>query len=302
MAIYNLHGEELIHAYNVSGEELDYAYNLSGERIFSRKPPGVDYDDWTLFGGDWCKVTLNALQGFEVYDNVIFQFRSNPDGTMTTIDKSTNQIIAQDIAAGTGHGNGAQFSDIFYSASDEFPLLYVVPLNTDYVHVNRVTRTTSELVSRYYCPRSSVGYVSGVCLDNANRIMYLLGYTMSDVYSDHDGTNKTVITKWDLNDVTDNGNNTFAPVLLDRYERDFIYCLQGTQYHDGMLWIASGSGTGAAGLTQYIYALDPATGEILHAIDFGIRTEIEGVTFISDTELIFNLQGGTYKKITFAKY
>ena len=164
------------------------------------------------------------------------------------------------------------------------------------VYINRVTTTTSTLVKTLSFPLDKTGYYAALCLDIENGIAYMVGYSKQNYLTDDSGTNKTVISKWDLTDLTANQDGSYTPAYISSVEREFIYVMQGQQFHDGMLWISSG-GTNVRG---YIYALDPSTGELLYTVDTESTTEIEGLAFISDYEMVFGLQGGAYKLVTFA--
>ena len=164
------------------------------------------------------------------------------------------------------------------------------------VYINRVTTTSSQLIKTLTFPLEKTGYYAGASIDFENHILYMLGYSEQNYQTDDGGNNKTVISKWDLSNLTDNGDNTFTPEFISSYERPFIYVMQGQQFHDGMIWVASG-GTNVRG---YVYALDPSDGSLLYTIDTNTTTELEGIAFISYKEMVFGLQGGVYKKVTFA--
>lgn len=299
MAIYGVNGLELANAYDVNGLELNAAYAKDGTLVYAKAQPiipSVNYENWTQQTGTWCSVSgIGTPQGFDIHNGIIFQMTSNPNGRMATIDSATKTLINSGIVGESGHGNSAVFSTEYYAEGDEYPLLYV-PVG-EYVNVLRVTTSTSEMVRRYYIPRSVTGYGSGCFIDDANHVLYFISYTENDWYSDQDGANKTVLTKWNLSDVTDLGSGTYAPRLMAKVVRDFILCMQGTHFHDGMLWIASG-GTNTE---QHIYALHPVTAEILHDIHLNGSTETEGVVFLSNTEMIYSQINGRYYKVTFAE-
>ena len=198
------------------------------------------------------------------------------------------------------HGDSATFSDEFYNVSDEFPLLYVTADTTPaLIYVDRINRSSSSLIRTLKFP-ASAGYYGAGAFDFQNNICWLLAYSKNNYQTDDGGTNKTVVSKWDLSNLTDNGDSTYTPAFIEQYERDFIYVMQGLTYHDGIIWISSGY----PGHNAYVYGMNPDTGVIEHTIDFNTTTEIEACQFIYDSVtqdwyMLAGFQGGLYKKVTF---
>lgn len=295
--IYSKNGASLNSAYGVAGNSRDLAYSKNGEIVF-RKNTDVDYSSYSI--SNFCSVSISQMQGFDIFSGYIFQFRANSStvsNIMCTINSQTSSIIQNNILASSDHGDSASFSNEHYEQGDDFPLLYVTAdTNPAKVYINRVTTTTSELVKTLSFPLMGTGYYAALCLDSENAVAYMVGYSEQNYQTDDGGNNKTVISKWDLTDLTLNQDGTYTPAFISALERPFIYVMQGQQFHDGMLWIASGY----VGQRGYIYALDPATGDLLYTVDTATTTEVEGLSFISPYEMVFGLQGGTYKKVTFS--
>lgn len=292
MAIFAVNARPLSSAYSVSGAELLSAYDKSGGIVFTK----TDYS--TYQKTQFLSVGISATQGFDIYNGVIFQFvtPTSAGNKMTTANTSTASIIASQIACASDHGDSASFSDEFYASGDSFPLLYVTSdTNPAKVYVNRVTTTSSQLVKTLSFPLDKAGYYAALCLDVENSIAYMVGYSKQNYQTDDSGTNKTVISKWDLSSLAENQDGSFTPAFLSRIERPFIYVMQGQQFHDGMLWIASGG----SNYNGYVYALDPSNGELLYSVNSGTTVEIEGIAWISNNEMITGHQGGTYYKFTF---
>lgn len=298
MAVYGLSGNTLSSVFGIEGAELQTAYDVDGNVVFSKGSQQIDYTNYAI--SNYCTVSLSPTQGFDIHNGTIFQFLANSSSVnnrMATINAQAQSIINNNISATSDHGDSASFSSEYYAAEDDYPLLYVTAdTNPGKVYVNRVTQTSSQLVKTYVFPLAQAGYYAALCLDEENGIMYMVGYSEQNYQTDDGGNNKTVISKWDMTNVTDNGDGTYTPAFVSAIERPFIYIMQGQQYHDGMLWIASGG----SNYNGYIYALDPDNGNLLYTINTNTTTEVEGLSFISDTEMIFGLQGGTYKKVTFA--
>lgn len=215
---------------------------------------------------------------------------------MTTANFGTGSIITSNIDITSDHGDCATFSRTKYANSDTYPLLYVSADTSPYIFINRVTDTSAELVKTYKMSYEVAGYHFCGTYDWDNNIMYTIGTVKDDYISPTD--NPCIVCKWDLSNETDNGDGTFTPALLSTYQRPFIYVMQGEQYHDGYIWIGSGYGTG----TQYIYAMNPDTGNIEYTLKMPITTEIEGLSWQKENDIdymVVGFQGGKYYKVTF---
>lgn len=302
MSVYNIDGDVINSLYDVSGSLLNNSYDLNGNIVYTKGMPIIDYDDYTMT--PLYSISVQNCQGIAVYNDVLFQFRAS--GTSITdkvclFDFTDGSDILRNMTIKSDHGDSATFSKEFYANSDEFPLLYVTAdTSPAKVYINRITRSASTLIKTLSFPQSA-GYYGASAFDWDNDICYLLSYKQNNYLSDNSGANTTVISKWDLSDLTDNGDGTYTPAFISQYERDFIYCMQGLAFHDGMIWIASGY----TNSSQYVYAMNPNNGEILHTILFNDTIEIEGVQFIYDNNaqsyyLVTGQQGGIYKKYIFA--
>lgn len=294
--IYDVQGNPLNACYDVGGAALLSAYDAAGTEIYHAGEPTVDYSQYSI--SSMFSPSVSPMQGFDIYNGVIFQFLASGSvsNKMMTINAQTGAVINGNISAASDHGDSASFSNTFYAESDDFPLLYVTAdTNPAKVYVNRVTESSSTLIQTLSFPLDKAGYYAALCLDVENQIAYMVGYSEQNYQTDDGGNNKTVISKWDLSNLTANQDGSYTPAYVSSVERAFIYVMQGQQFHDGMLWISSG-GTNVRG---YVYALDPATGELLYTVDSESTTEIEGIAFTSPYEMVFGLQGGTYKKVIF---
>lgn len=297
MAVYKIDGTAISTLYNIANSPLSVAYDVQNNVVFNQEGPQCDYSRYTK--ANYCTVSLSPTQGFDIYNGIIFQFMANNSisNRMATINASTSTILNNNISAVSDHGDSASFSAEFYDSADEYPLLYVTAdTNPAKVYINRVTPSSSQLIKTLSFPIDKAGYYSALCLDTANNIAYMVGYSEQNYLTDGGGTNKTVISKWDLSNLTENQDGSFTPEYISGIQRPFIYVMQGQQYHDGMLWISSG-GTNVRG---YVYALDPDTGELLYTVDTESTTELEGLSFLSLNEMVYGLQGGRYYLVTFA--
>lgn len=296
MSIYDKDGNSLTYAYDKDGNRLTYAYDKNGNVIFTAGE-AVDYDTYSI--ADYLTINISNSQGFDIYNDTMFQFRATGStiaDIMNVYDITSGSAITTGVAVDSDHGDSASFSDEFYNDSDAFPLLYVTSdTNPALVYVNRVATSSASLIRTLAFPIAQAGYYAAAACDFENDIIYMVGYTEQKYLTDDGGANKTLISKWDLSDLADNGDGTYTPLFISSLTRDFIYCTQGQQFHDGMIWVASGY-TNHAG---YIYAINPTTGNIEHTIDLNTTTEVEGLAWLDDNNIVVGYQGGTYQKITF---
>lgn len=290
MSVYNRHGTRLDQVFDRHGVSLNNAYDRNGNEVFTRyKPVYTEYTEES-----YCSAYVNGSQGLDIYNGIAFQCYGT--GKLATIDLENNIVLNTNLSVASGHNNGASFSDEFYLPTDEFPLFYICADSNIVAH--RVTRSSSEQVKLFKYTGDNGLKIGdgGLGFDFENEVVYSFTYSTHSWTSTADD-NKVVVTKADFKNAIDNGDGTFTPIILRQYERPFIYCIQSPHFHDGLFWLPSGNG----GSSQHIYGMNPETGEIVYTINVGSTTEIEGVSFISDFEMVYGLLSGGYRKITFGK-
>ena len=298
MSIYNCNGTVITSIYDYAGQYINSGYDVDGNVMFQ----ACDYDTYTI--STLYTINVTNCQSIAIDNDVLFQLiarGSSIHDKVCLFNFADGSDIIRDMAIESDHGNSASFSPTYYDANDEFPLIYVTAdTNPAKIYVDRVTRNSATLIKTLAFPMSA-GYLGSGAYDWNRNLCYLVSYKLNKYLSDEGGTNKVVVSKWDLTTLTDNGNGTYTPSFISQYVRDFIYCMQGITYHDGLIWIASGY----TNTEQYIYAIDPADGALRHTIHLDDSIEIEGLQFVFDSDLhtyylVVGQQDGLYKKITFA--
>lgn len=293
MSIYSKNGVLLSNVFGVSGANLVRAYSKSGEVVFS-KQIGPDYNNPTItnIGGS---VAASNTQGVEAYDGILFVWNGGNTLRLYNLATSSLESISSITTTISSHGNDLSFSTEFYSESDEFPLLYVNASQCLRIQHNGNTWSAT------YLWRLRTPGVYGMEIADAfdGNTLITIGYSEAQyTYTD---TNKLIIAKWDMTDLTDNGDGTYTPKLLTTVTRDWLECLQGASYHDGYLWVASGLGN--TGNKGHIYALNTNTGAIAFDIDTGDTREIEGLAWAYSNAdgwyMVFGQVGIGFRKITF---
>lgn len=298
--------------YNSKGEITTSAYLDTGERVvgtvYESDGDPVQIIDSSLYSNP----TINTLftlsvfpmQAFAVFGGTMFQFKANSENTikdvMDVINISTGSKISTDVSITAGHGNSACFSTEYYDQSDAYPLLYVTDHDTpdmSIIYVNRVTTNGAQLVKTYKFPLDRTGFYAQAVIDSANEIIYMIGSSKMNITT-AGSDSKTIISKWDYSNSTyDETDGRYTPAFVSALETDFFVINQGIALFNGYVWIVSWDYVNNA---NYIAVINPTTGAVVQIIDLNISDECEGIAFISSNEAIIGVQGGTYKKLTFA--
>lgn len=279
--IYSIDGTPLNAAYNKIGESLSAAYDIDGNQIFSAELV-PDYTKYRIL--PFLNVAL--WQGMDIHGDVMAVW--NGQQSVILRELATGNEIATVNTGITSHGNDITFTDEYYDPSDEFPILCIGTYN-----FCRITRNSATQVMKITFPANGHDMAYGCVFDG--NIMYALGYANGYTYSEG---NYIRIMKLDMSDLTDNGNGTFSPAVLDTVDRDWLPCIQGASFHDGMIWIACGMSYPAN-----VYGLDADTGEILVDIDLVRNGELEGLAWAyNDTDdwyAVVGQKGQGFRKIVF---
>lgn len=303
MSLYDVNGNALQGAFDLSGNSLQIAYDINGNPIGGINPIPLDYSSYTTT--DLFTYAGNGFNGFDVYDGIIFQIMANDK--LYLFDLSDGSAIKTAMTIKSDHGDSASFSGERYQPSDAYPLLYVTSdTNPAKVYVNRITENATTLVKTLSFPLDKAGYYAAAAYDYVHRTLYMVGYMQQNYQTDDGGNNKTIVSKWDMTNLTQNQDGSYTPAFVTRYFRDFIYVMQGQQFFDGYIWIASGYNNGG---NQYVYAMNPTDGTIEHTITLDDHIEVEGLAWVYDESenkywMLIGQQNGSaginYSRIEFA--
>lgn len=302
MSIYNVDGIETNIAYNIDGEELSSAYEVDGTEIPFVSPLPLDYSNYSTT--DLYTYVANGFNGFDVHEGVIAQLMANNKLYLFNLDDGS--AITTAMAITCSHGDSATFGKDYYASGDEFPLLYCTADTTPAViYINRITRGSATLIKTLKFS-SVAGYYGAGAYDFKNGICYVVAYSENSYTSDNGGSNKTLVTVWDLKTLNDNGDGTYMPAFIRQFQCPFIYVMQGLQFFDGYIWISSGYNNGGA---QHVYAMNPSDGVIEHTITLDDTIEVEGLAWVYDENtnkfwMLVGQQNGAkginYSRIDFA--
>lgn len=255
----------------VAGIKGSYAY--TGEKI----PSKMHY-----FGGE----TLLRMsydggvmtsQDIEVHGDYMFIGFSGTEKILV-YSLATKALVAE-MPVTTYHAGGMQFSGEYYASGDPFPLLYAGGEWSNKISVIRIQNSggvwSATEVRTLYIPTEQ-GH--GVCpsIDAKNNIMYGYAFGVESYYAPN---NYMVLTKWDLNRLTENADGTYTPALLSECECPYVGVTQGRKYLQGRIYLGVAS-TGSPHNAKFI-ALDAGTGDVVTTIDMTKVTtsEAEGLAY-----------------------
>ena len=281
--VYHKNGDMLAAIFLKNGAMANGAYDVNGNDIFGER----DYSRYeqyviTNIGG-------SVSQGCDIYGETLAVW--NGSNTVTLRDISTMNVIMTASATESNHGNDITFTDEFYSRADYYPLLFV---NGTFFY--RIDGNTLTLVRKIVLPTIDT-YNLHYGNEIVGHFMYAMGYKNNYTYS---AGNDIKIAIFDMSNLTDNGDGTFTPALVSSVNRDWLECIQGSSYHDGLLWIACGIG----GNPGHIYALEPSTGEIMVDINLTATGELEGLAWAYNATdgwyMVVGQRNIGFRKVTFS--
>lgn len=279
--IYSLSGTSINSAYEIDSNEIDFAYDLSGATVFERINPYEYYSISQIYNK-----SRDYSQGMDIYGNYMVIFRDS-DHCFLFVNMTTWEIdytVSTDV---NEHGNDISFSKAFYDTEDEFPLLFLNGQRSKglRIDINNLTATTIKTINA--TPTGSTWVVYGIAFNDDMTRYYTLGYNTNN-YSDSSGF--IFLETWDISESLEN------PTRLDSVIRAWFPCIQGMQYHDGLLWVASGMGDPVK-----VFALDLSDASIVKTVDLTRTGELEGIGwgYDQDTDKYFCVYGQVYNGITY---
>ena len=247
-----------------SGTPLDL--KIKNEYSVSQLIPYVDTN--ANAGGD-------TAQGVVIYGDYLFQFISDDKVRIYDISKKGEMVGAFSVPS-SGHGNTACFSDTKFDASDEFPLIYVSDI-TGYVREYRISTSSAVLVQTFKFDTSIFGLVPQMTLDNEHQVAYIVGV------DDPDAVTELTITACDMTNLTDNGDSTFTPAVIESYTvsmPSIPITAQGVKFLNKNIYFVSGA---MAGVDSTVFVISTTTKDLAAMLsDFpsDISTnELEDIAF-----------------------
>lgn len=310
MSVYKRDGSVLSSVYNKNGLELAYAYDKLGNVIHiagdtPTPEPRPDYSSYSYIQ-KWASKGISSTQGFGIYDDKVFWISKSGDSTVDSkcyvfnLSDGSQALASAYITAYTGHGN---------SISIDFPKMYsATAYSGGKVHISIFSNDflINTLDKTLMLPTATgdvTPYGCDACVDEIDKtILWSIHHTVAL----SDRTTPWKIRKWDLTNLTDNGDGTYTPLLLAdvplAQPANSPY-FQGCFMHDGILWYANGYSGASSG--AYVFGVNPDTGAVLYTIDCETTAEPEGVAWVEDDDavggyaLYVGFQGMVLRKYTF---
>ena len=244
----------------VAGEFGEHRY--SGEKI-SLKKHSISMEKISF-------TVPNRIENYEVMQagDMVNDTYVQAYGNYLQLYDFTAGTLSAEYAMNGGHANSLAFSDDYYAPTDDYPLLYVGAFNSPTVYINRITSNGITLIDTLVFPASQTGYCTNVAIDPVNKHLYMLGYSVNDP-SQVSGNN-VIVSKWDLNTLTDNGDNTHSPAFIKSFTLPVITYMQDCKFHDGKIFVLCGIGSD---YPTKVYVIDVSGERIANIID-SFTTEI----------------------------
>lgn len=268
-------------AWNLLKENRSATYKYSGERIDTRQgcfsvSPTVAKP---LVASNTGIGSAYAFQGCAYDEGVVFQGYS--DNGLELIDYADGTIIAN-FTTDTEHTNSIGFLKEKYDPSDEFHMAIIADGMSNRCRKARITRSSYTSLQTIVFPVATAGYYISTMVDALNDELYTIGYTENSYTSDPYGTNRMIFCRWNLNNMTDNGDSTYTPELLESFTTPFIYVLQGPCFYNGKLFVISSA---SLSTDTIMYVIDPVAKRICNVMTSfpgGIKTrETEAIYFFT---------------------
>lgn len=301
MSIYSINGIQLLSSYDLEAVSLSVAYDINGNVVFNAGGDTPDYTNYS-YTQKWASKGINNTQGFDIYDGKVFWIAKSGNNSVPAncyvwnLSDGSQAFDTAYITIYSGHGNSLDIVDgkAYTGTAYSPPTAYENTMASD---------LQTFTLAKTFDLSEDASYGHDVCIDeNDSTIMWSLAHTGAISQTDA----PFLLSKWDLTNLTDNGDGTYSPALVKSIETpqpsNSAY-FQGMTMHDGMIWYASGySGTSSQ---AYVYAINPINGTVLYSIDCNTTAEPEGVAWVADESaphgyaLYVGFQGMALRKYTF---
>ena len=278
LEIFSYADLKYIRDYVDSYEQGISTYNYEGENLNFQIKHGFEASD--LFN---TTLLTTSSQGFDIYGGYLVQLYNG--GHLNILDMTDGTEVSSISNIGFQHGDTMQFSNVFYNPGDQFPLAYVTSDTTPgKMYVVRIQSfTTASIVKTYEFPAED-GYYCGYIVDNDNNIVYSLGYKINSFRNSEN--NATIVSVYDMNKETQIAGDRYSLELIERYEKPFIYCMQGMKFLNGLIYIVSSYASSEQHTRIYVY--DPIR-KLFPAIFTDLPDHIE----MNETEDLAFVKGTT---------
>lgn len=261
-----------------------FEYSYDGDYI-NTKPKKYSGEYTNVHMPSNATVGSTTAQGFGIWNDKIIQLY-NP-GKAAIIDMADDSVVSI-CDSNSGHGNTIDFLDDYYDSADLFPKAIIADGVSATAYEVRIQTTGFIVLKTIVFPNVQSGYFVSTMLDKLNKIIYTVGYAINNYINPTN--NHMIITKWDYNNLTDNGDDTYTPTFIDSFTLPFISTLQGPTFFNGKLFIISSISSLTDAKTT-IYVINPYEKRIESKI-----TQFDSEIQNKETEAMYFYDGSCYMK------
>lgn len=281
MAVYNKNGTALSTLYSKSGTALATAYDIDGTVVYTAGGGDPDYANYS-YVQKWASKGIGNTQGFDIYDGKVFWVSKSGNASVPAncyvwnLSDGSQAFDTAYVTVQSGHGNNLSFA---------YPKLYATSAySPSTCYVNDVSSDLKTFTLAKTLAFNDGSTDCDACIDeNDGSILWTLGHTASS----SDTSAPYYISKWNLNSLTDNGDGTYTPALIQTVstpQPSNSYFFQGCKMHDDILWYANGYSGSSTG--SYVFGVNPNTGTVLYSINCNTTAEPEGVAWVADSDAV----------------
>lgn len=283
---------------NSLANRTNFDYSYGGEKLIINKGKYNIVDTSVTLPSPSTLGSGNS-QGFAIYDGKLVQFYNNAN-KVALIDMANSQVIAS-FDSNVGHGNTVDFLDSFVDDSDPFPIAIVADGLSNIAYEIRIQTTGVTVRKTIVFPVENCGYYASTMVDKLNHFLYTVGYSANS-YTDS-ANNKMIIAKWNYDNLTNNGDDTYTPEFVEKFNVPFINTLQAPTFYNGKLFIMSSKASLTEADTK-VYVIDPAAKcftSLLDDFPSKIKNEeTEAIYFYDDGEQVCGyINTSPLKKLVF---
>lgn len=246
---------------------------------------------------------LRSPQGAAIFGKYLFQFHDhNPAIAVYDLETKTLAGEISMMTCKTHHCNNVEFSNYYYKAGDEFPLVYVSMENiAEHCAIAyRITRDASGAFSAQQIqkivfpePVQMAAYYTNIYIDNDEGCFYVSGYTKNSWNKAEDG-NALQMLKFRMPGLKKKSVILSTSDIIERRTYDFRVATQGGTIRNGKLFQVFGvPGYGPCSICCY----DMATGAKCWEEDLavaGIVYEPESLDIYDGKVFVVDVNGTVY--------
>ena len=270
---------------DITGDVGNYAYN--GSRIILKNEiHKFDVSLWKTFPQEATNFLGSSIA---IYNNYLFEIEEGVRVKVVNMATKEVDYIFQMEVMNNNHANNANFSNIFYDSSDEYPLLFVSRCDKiggrecliyRIQNINGVWTGTH--INSIFTDLNPNNWGDSWTIDNKHGYIYHY-ITLYGDYMIKDG-NKCRMTGWRLpsRDEIISGNNITLLGADSITSFDFDYCvLQGACVNNGLIYLMAHNGGDPTLHPFGIWVFDPILGRRISIVPHQ-RKEPEGIAIYNE--------------------